>query len=173
MGSGFKCFCDKCGYSLDTMLGCGMQGHLVNEEETKRMKAGKYGEQGKRFFTDHPDGTVSTNYVVVKCNSCGELYNVYDFNLQIPEAEWEKAKKKLRDASARSDSKACKLQKEQVEQVLNKTYLVTLEKYEHKCKKCGGNAEIIENFHNLAQASKIDCPRCGNKLSTKGYILWD
>ena len=173
MGSGFKCFCDKCGYSLDVVFGMGMLGFKVREKETKKMKAGKYGEQGKRFFIEHPDGSVTTDYVVVKCASCGELYNVYDFDLQIPEPEREKAKKNLRDALDKGDPKACKLPKEQVERGLNWTDDVTLEKDEHKCKKCGGKAEIIEGFEDLAQTGKIDCSKCGNKLSTCDYILWD
>ncbi|SDB66646.1 hypothetical protein [Butyrivibrio sp. INlla16] len=173
MGSGFKCFCDKCGYSFDAMFGIGMMGFMVREKETKKMRAGKYGEQGKRFFMEHPDGSVTTNYVVVKCTSCGEFHNVYDFDLQIPEPKMEKSKQNLKEALDRGDPEACKLPKEHVERILNRTYYVTKEKYEHKCKKCGGKAEIVENFENLVQAGKIDCPRCENRLSTSDYILWD
>ncbi len=150
-----------------------MLGFKIREEETKKMKAGKYGEQGKRFFVEHPNGSVTTNYVVVKCASCGELYNVYDFDLQIPEPEMDRAKKRLSDALDRGDPKACKLPKEQVEGILNWADYVTLEKYEHKCKKCGGKAEVIEDFENLAQTGMIACPRCGNKLSTGHYMMWD
>ncbi len=173
MGRGFNCFCNKCGYNFDAMFGIGMLGYRVREKETKKMRAGKYGEQGKRFFIEHPNGSVTTDYVVVKCASCGELYNVYDFNLQIPEPEMDKAKKKLKDALDRGDPKVCKLPKNQVDRILNWTDYVTLEKYEHKCKKCGGKAEIIEEFEHLAQVGNVDCPRCGNKLSTGKYMLWD
>ena len=147
MGYGFECVCEKCGYSIDTMFGVGMLGYKVLEDETKKMRAGKYGEQGKRFFKEHPDGSVTVDYVVTKCMSCGELSNVHEFNLQIPEQE--------------------------IEKTLGWTENVTIEKYEHKCKKCGGKTEIIENFEELAQKGKIECPRCGNKLTTAGYYCWD
>ena len=173
MGCGFTCFCTKCDYSIQVSLGAGMVEDSINIEETQKMREGQYGEQGRRFLELYPEGAITTNMVVARCKSCGNLMNVYDFNLQIPEPKLEQAKVNLRNAIERGAPRALKLSRDQVKRMLDMTDYITKEEYIHICDKCGKTAYIVEDFEKKAQRKEIECPKCKEKLSTKRYYLWD
>ncbi len=95
MGEGYKCMCPTCGYSFYASLGRGMFYPMVVIEETEKMKAGAYGDQGKRFFEEHPDGKITCNNVVTRCNSCKNLEVKKDFNLLVMDSAFIQGKKRL------------------------------------------------------------------------------
>ena len=173
MGHGYKCFCKKCDYSFFASFGIGLSSPSTNDEETEKMRNGEHGEQGKRFFEENPDGAVTTNYVVTQCKSCGNLDCTYDYDLQIPTPELIKAKQNLKEALERKDPVALKIPPNYIDDILGRTSYITKEKFQHKCKKCGENADIVEDFEEKLRAGDIKCPVCGGKLSIGRYFMWD
>ena len=144
MGKGYICKCPECDYTLKAFLGVGMMYPMTVQEEMKKLKKGRYGEQGMRFFKDHPDGSITCENVVTRCTVCGNLEVKYDFNLLIPKSE-----------AANMDAG------------------YEVEKYNHFCKKCGNKAEIVDDFAEKLEQEKIICPKCKGKLFLSDYLCWD
>ena len=72
MGSGIIFQCPECGYSFDLMTGVGFLFPMIYAETVEKMKRGELGEAAKRFFDEHPDGTINCKNVVLRCENCGE-----------------------------------------------------------------------------------------------------
>ena len=173
MGAEFKCKCPKCGYSFYASLELGMPHPSVVEEETKKMKAGVYGDQGKRFFEEHPDGKITCYDVVIRCKSCGNLEVRKEFNLLVLYPAFIKAKRRVMEKIKAGDPDFNEGLIKWLDSMPVFLKYVLHESYNHFCSKCGSPAEIIEDFSELQHKRKIRCPECGKRLKEDRSILWD
>ncbi len=173
MGTDYRCICKSCGYEFDAFLGSGMMGFMVNEEETEKMRLGGYGEKGRKFFEEHPDGKISTDKVVTRCTSCGSLQNSYRFNFLIPRDDNRAAGNESKDSVSGKMQLSEEMLGDGDEDPVEEDAYIVYEKFDHRCDKCGGKAMIIEKFGKKAVNEKITCPECGKKLFVERQILWD
>ncbi|WP_026669345.1 hypothetical protein [Butyrivibrio sp. AE3006] len=173
MGRGYICKCEKCGYTLNASLGSGMFYPQLVKDEIENMKKGHYGEQGRKFFEEHPDGSISCESVVSRCTKCGNLEPVYDLNLMIPDPEIEQKRQTLMDGINRGDSKFTSLPEDMVRSIIEIKRYVFYEKYDHHCSKCGSKAEIIDEFIKELRQEKIICPECGGIIKEHQFLCWD
>ena len=153
MGTGYICKCPECGYTLEAFLGVGMMYPITMREEIKKLKKGRYGEQGMRFFKEHPNGSITCENVVTRCTACGNLEVKYDFDLLAPRSE--------------------AIDENQNEPITNMHFDYEVEKYHHFCKKCGNKAEIVEDFEKKLEQGEMICPKCEGKLFLSDYLRWD
>lgn len=173
MGNSYICKCNNCGYTLNASFGVGLMDTSVVADEIKTMKIGGYGEQGKRFFNEHPDGTITCNYVVTRCTKCGALESIYDFDLLIPDPELEPQRQMALKRIKAVDSKCKDVSGRIVKALTESIRYILYEKYEHFCSKCGNRVEIIEDFSYELKQGKIICPECGESLYQFRFLLWD
>lgn len=167
MGYGIHCECEKCGYGFSAMLGCGMLYPYQYCEAIDEMKAGKYGRQGVEFFEAFPDGAIDANYIVTRCTVCGELALVPDMTMYI-----------LKEGVSVEDveqwgvywlGKVCYSPID----IKNPALYELFEVYDHRCAKCGSEAEVIEDFSNELRAGNIKCPSCQSTLKATSFEQWD
>ncbi len=172
MGQIYICKCKDCGYTLTASLGLGMMYSSEKDDEIKKMKIGCYGDQGRNFFENHPDGSITCNHVVSKCTSCGNLESVYDFDLLIPNPELIPQKQMVHQGVDK-DHKYMRLAERSVRSLPENIRYVLYEKYDHACSVCGSKAEIIDDFVDELRQKKIICPKCGGSMHQFRYLLWD
>lgn len=72
MGESTQFRCPECGYDFAAFTGVGCAFPRVYAETVSKMKRGRLGATAKRFFEEHPDGAISCENVVMKCQKCGE-----------------------------------------------------------------------------------------------------
>ena len=159
MGDGFGVKCGKCGYEFDAFLGIGMLALTEHEKYVKKMKAGKLGPEGKKFFEDYPTGVVNTEHAIAKCSSCGNYDDVYDLTMYIP----YKNKEHL------ADKYGCIMESD-----IRGNYKKYMD-YPHKCSACGGSSRVLKEFEKEASEGVLKCPKCDGymKKILESYILWD
>lgn len=170
MGQGYGCTCNKCGYSFSANLGAGFLFPMVYKETVDAMKKGEYGEQGKKFFTEHPDGAIDCETVVARCKSCGEYGSVPNLTMYVPKKDYDPAKAapKGRWSVAFPFEGADYVSWSDLE-----TYYDVYEKYDHRCPECGGSAEIVEDFEKELDSGNLACTKCDGKLEVTDLIMWD
>lgn len=142
---------------------------MVYKETVDAMKKGEYGEQGKKFFEEHPDGAVDCETAVARCSACGEYGHVPALTMYVPKKDYDSSKIELKgiwsvafpfegaDYVSWSD--------------LEEFYDVH-EKYDHRCPECGGVAEIVD-FEKELEAGELACAMCDGKMEVTDLIMWD
>ena len=170
MGNGYICKCNKCDNTFRVLLGIGFNFPDIYWETVEKMKKGRYGEQGRIFFKNHPDGAVSCENIVACCTSCGEYLDIPELNMYIPKKDYDisKAEPKGRWSVA--------MPFEGEEYVswpdLEKHYNL-YEQYKHKCPKCHAVAEVIPDFEKKLFAGELMCAKCGGTLKPVNIFMWD
>lgn len=154
-----KCYtytCDHCGYEFEADIGIGFFGyHIFYPKLLEALKNGEYGEQGKVFFEEHPDGAFNGESVLGQCTKCKEYFSIRDLTLYLPERGNSFLKSKSWNAARNGDSL------DYVSFFDLKKYYFKYEEYHHICKKCGGDIKIID----ISQLEKDPtCPICKHKL---------
>ncbi len=87
MGEIFFLSCSECGYGKRLFLGCGMLYSRTYDAAIKAAKNGAFGKTYQNFFQEHPDGAINAEYVIMKCNNCGEYDDPKDLSLYVPKEE--------------------------------------------------------------------------------------
>lgn len=169
MGTGYGCTCNKCGYSYHANLGVGFMFPIVYKETVEAMKKGDYGVQGKKFFEEHPDGAIACETVIARCTECGECGQVSDLTMYVPKKNIHpNAKKHGRWSVAMPFEGAEYFTSWELDEEFD-----VYEKYDHRCPKCNGRAEIIEDFENKLESGKLGCTKCDGTMEITGMIMWD
>lgn len=173
MGSWYGAKCEKCGYQYGAFLGVGFTFPKLYEETVKKMKSGKFGKQGYKFFKNHPDGAITCNNIVVQCDDCGKLMTVPELDLYVPKDGFDSTKierigvwstafsGKGYDYISRSD--------------LHDHYKF-YEHYDHRCSTCRGHASVVEGFTERYDADvdrHVRCPKCGAMMEIECVGDWD
>lgn len=155
MGMAYGCKCENCGYKFGTWIDVGRGYPMVYRDVVKKMKAGEYGDQGKTFFEDAPDGAIDCRLIVAQCTSCGAYFGRERLDMYIPKDD-------------------CTLPEDENERIWNvKDYYELYDKYEHKCPHCGAKAEIVEDFEKKLFADDLKCGKCGSTMKIDDFAWWD
>ena len=74
MGQGLDVKCPSCGYKFGALLGEGKTTGYYAKKIQEEMKAGKYGEEGKRFISKACDDDIlDCQKIVFECKTCKDL----------------------------------------------------------------------------------------------------
>lgn len=173
MGESKQFRCPQCGYDFEAVTGVGFAFPQEYAETVAEMKHGGLGEEAERFFEEHPDGAISCENVVMKCESCGEydsresraMYVPKEgFVHRVPEGMWSVvAPFEGSDYVSPNELEAC--------------YDLYAE-YPHTCENCGGKmkpAEIfsVDDLGNETLIRPLICPHCGAEMEEAGTFFWD
>ncbi len=166
MGSVHRISCKKCGYNISINDGIGFLFPVVYRETVTKMKNGELGSQAKAFFEKNPDGAINCESTLVQCKECGEYFEAYDLSMYVPKPE-----NQILDYESDEDSN---IQMDYVmPRELEEKYDL-YEKFSHHCPKCGGEAEVVDDFLEKLENSELKCSCCGGELEgEKDVILWD
>lgn len=162
MGAVYKKTCIKCGFEFNTHTGGGFLFPLVYKETVQKAKDGELGKELQNFFSEHADGAVDVNYVVLCCEECCHLNNDMDLTMYIP-----KTKKPTMNAHGRWSVAMPFEGAHYVDLSDLEEYYTEFAKYPHKCEKCGGKMKKIDDDE------KLKCPKCKVPLKTESVYLWD
>ena len=152
MGNGKAFKCKACGERFNAMTGIGMLFPTVYKDTVKNIRSGKYGEDWKKFFEEHPNGVVNCEKELLICEECGVPKNEMNLSLYLPKEGAED------------------LPKLPFGDDLDEKYTLYM-KYPHTCDKCGGACNIV----NASKIKRVACPKCGGVMEEDmdGIILWD
>lgn len=169
MGTGYRCVCNKCGYSYHANLGVGFRFPAVYKETVAAMKKGDYGEQGKKFFEEHPDGAIACDAVVARCTECGKCMQVPDLTMYIPKkGSNPMAIKHGRWSVAMPFAESPYFTHRDLDE-----HFEIFSKFDHRCPKCNGKAEIIENFESMLKNGTLKCTKCDGTMKIAEMMMWD
>ena len=79
--------CPECGYDFAAVTGVGFLFPQVYAKTVSKMKRGRLGATAKRFFEEHPDGAISCENIVMKCQKCGEYDSRESLAMYLPNGE--------------------------------------------------------------------------------------
>ena len=79
--------CPECGYDFEAITGVGFSFPQVYAETVSKMKSGELGGEAQRFFTEHPDGAICCDYVVMRCENCGEYDSRESLAMYVPDGK--------------------------------------------------------------------------------------
>ena len=152
MGFGKAFKCKACGERFNAMTGIGMLFPTVYKDTVKDIRSGKYGEDWKTFFEEHPDGVVNCENELLICEECGVPKNEMNLSLYLP-------KEGVED-----------LPKLPFGDDLHEKFTL-YKKYPHTCDKCGGACNIVA----ASKIKRAACPKCGGVMEEdhESVILWD
>ena len=157
----FKC---KCGYSFTPFLGVGfMFVQQYNDVKESAIK-GEFGEELKAFFAEHPEGAINAEVVVGRCKKCGKYESFPNLSMYLP-INVEENEKGRWSVPVPSEGAAYVAPWD-----LEESYKL-YETYQHKCKSCGGDMDILTE-KDLVE-SGIICPECGKTIECGANIMWD
>ena len=173
MGESTQFRCPECGYDFAAFTGVGFAFPRVYAETVSKMKRGRLGTTAKRFFEEHPDGAISCENIVMKCQKCGEydsreslaMYVPKEgFAHQVPEGIWAFAAPfEGSDYVSPDELEVC--------------YDLYAE-YPHRCRNCRGKmkpAEIfsVDEYGNETLIRPLVCPHCGAEMEEYLHSFWD
>ncbi len=170
MGKSFSCECTKCGYEIYGDIGIGFLYPEVYKKTVEKIKRGELGNEIKNFMEAFENGAIDCENVMAKCTDCGECFQVQDLTMYVPKADYN-ARQMNKNRSwcvafpfHESDYVSpCDLKK----------YFEEFEKYDHRCPKCGGEAEIVKSFERKLLGGAIKCTKCGGDMKLTDIMLWD
>ena len=157
MGTCYRLSCGKCGYKFNAWLGSGMfSGFNITIDNSKNFfRDAKIDEDIQRFFDENPEGVIfgGSNYFGI-CVKCGNYQMVTSMTMYIPK-------------------EGCSLRAEDTA-IFFGDKIKSIQKYVHKCNKCGGELEIFSesDLHNSGENS-WKCPKCNTPMMLKWTGLWD
>ena len=151
MGSGKVFICSSCGERFSAMTGIGRLFPKIYEETVKKMRSGKYGDECKKFFKEHPDGAVNCEKELLICEECGVPKTEMNLSLYLP----KKGAKNIPEMPFGNDFRKFTLYAE----------------YPHKCDQCGGICNVVKS----SKIKRMTCPVCKGVMQEDpaGLILWD
>ncbi len=165
MGTQYRVYCSQCGYDTTLSLGVGFVFPEDFAEMQEKGKSGKFGDEIRDFFAEHPKGVMDSELMIGKCDKCGEYCSAPLNQMYIP-----KPLGKLREMICAVKS-VMPFRKGDITSysVLGSNYQLYKTHLPH-CEKCGGDMKMFEekNIENLLY------PHCGKQfLIPEISALWD
>lgn len=172
MGLDLMCECKKCGYSFEAPVGVGMLYPKVYCETVAKMKEGYFGKQGKEFFEAFPNGAISCENIVVKCNDCRQLMVVPELALYIPKDGYNPIKidRKIPWSSGFSGKDYEYVSFSELD-----NHYQLFEQYNHRCLNCNGHTSVVTGFTECMDENidrHVRCPKCGTVLKIDIIGIW-
>ena len=155
MGTQYRVHCPQCGYGATLALGVGFVFPEDFAEMQEKGRNGKFGDEVRDFFAEHPKGVMDSELVIGKCDKCGEYYSVPLIQMYIPKLS---GKSREMFCAVRS---VMPFRKENITSSselgsnyrLYKTHLPL-------CEKCGGDMKVFRE----KDIGKLSCPHCGKQF---------
>lgn len=115
MGLGIKFHCQTCNMRFQVMLGIGYLPFILNEEITKEIQNGDYGEEWKNLLASDKSHFIEAETAVYRC-SCGSWKNEDDIILYRinPETNRRNIVKKYIHHCTRCGKKMKKMREEEI-----------------------------------------------------------
>ena len=175
MGQGYSLGCKKCGYSISVNLDVGFLSPRVYEAVMEEARSGKLGETVQNFLTEHSDGALDCNQVLLQCSDCGALEPGIDLSMYLPKGKVEPRQKGIWSSAFSGEGYSYVIPGD-----LKDSYTLYA-RYDHVCEKCNGKMKIISQKDLELQerkapdhiTSSIPCPECKTSLTFEGMIMWD
>ena len=167
MGSGIRLECPNCGFNDTFYLGVGFSYPYVFAETMEAAKSGRYGKDLKRLLKKHPDAVLDPTVVLTHCPKCHLLRREMDLTAYVPKPGYDRSKEPKRIWSTVRPA-------EDVDYVSPSDFSLhytVLEKYDHRCEKCGTELELIREGE--LRQRQIPCRKCGEILRVSTDIMWD
>lgn len=149
------------------MTGFGRRAAETYNDIIRKMLDGELGDGPKMFFTENPEGIIDITRQSMKCTVCGNLESLERMSM-LGYID-DKAKRNCRRAVSRFKKELPDIEGFTTEYIRSASpkYFVEKKAFEHKCIKCGGKMEPLNDFRNAA------CPICGGKLAKYTEGFWD
>ncbi len=155
MGVIYEFKCSRCGYELEAWLGSGMLSGTITNANKHKYSKGKFGEDIRAFFDEHPDGILSSGgSYVFKCVECGELSCATEYAIFLPKDD-----KTLPPAPPHTIFLFPQCPN-------HRPYKNFVRHYE----KCGGKLAPV---HDEWSETPLECPRCHGTLWKEFAGVWD
>ena len=165
MGTQYMVHCPQCGYDATLTLGVGFVYPEDFAELQENGKCGKFGNEVKDFFVEHPDGVIDSELVIAKCDNCSEYYSAPLIQMYVP-----KQSRTLREIIDTIMSAAMPFRKPQIVSTLDLENYRLYKTFLSPCEQCGESMKMFLEKN----IGKLACPHCGNRfLIPEIYALWD
>lgn len=156
MGQGYMLECEN-GHRLDYHLGIGMLYPVVYEETINDINAGKYGEDLKDYFQQHPGAAINASRSLYVCTKCHHPHEALNLDLY------------CRKGDAKSEECWCYW-------CDDKGYDF-IRSYDHRCPDCGTSMILLEDdTEKIEENDSIQtlCPECNAPMQF-GFsgLMWD
>lgn len=170
MGKFVELKCKFCKYEIQIGFGIGMAFPRVYEQTITAAKNGELGEEIQNFLSENPNGAIDVSRVLAVCKTCGACEKVYDLTMYLPKENILQAEKN--NPGRWSVAMPFYNSKYVMPSDLKENYKV-FAAYPHKCKRCGGEVEIL-NEDDVQKLRKIKCPKCHSIRKMKAeFGHWD
>lgn len=170
MGSGIRCKCKSCGYETSVYFSVGFMFPDVYAETVKKMREGHFGEFSQKFFVEHPDGAVNCENIALVCPKCNRIGRGPDLTMYTPKPGYTLEKNVGRWSVALPFEGAAYVSPWDLVENYNE-----YAKFNHICPECGTQVLALDedSFAKKLKDGEILCPKCGDTLEKRGYIMWD
>ena len=177
MGRGYMLRCGKCGYGIAADLGVGYNFPSVYRKTMEAARTGRYGGAVRQFLEEHPDGTLSTERVLLRCSGCGSLQCGPDLSMYLRKPDVPRREQGRWSVAAPYEGA----------DYVSPMELEHEETYElyargNRCGKCGETMqpitddELEEQMRRHPQTrgqTEVRCPKCREWLRVESMLMWD
>ncbi len=172
MGMGYKFKCENCGYEFTAFFGVGFMYPKIYQETRTAVLIGKLGKEIQKFLQENPDGEISAEETFGRCTQCGNLENVTDLTMYLPK---ENSTASRKNDGIRWSGAMPFLDVDYVTPEAMKYKYKVFAKYPHKCKRCGGDMEILVEqwFNRITGNKELECPNCRTTLKLADVLMGD
>lgn len=179
MGMCYELECEKCGYRFYASFGVGFMYPQVYQETKTAALNGELGEEIQKFLQENPDGAVNASRIFGKCTKCGNLETVPDLTMYLPN---EKNPAPKKNPQERWSVAMPFYNADYVAPFDLQYHYKVFAKYQHKCKRCGGDLETFnEDVFKVSETNgklnldspKLKCPNCHAALNLIDLLRWD
>lgn len=151
LGRGYYFYCTKCKEEHFFYVGVGMLFPMVYKKTVENIKSGKYGKEWKSFFEKYPNGMINAYKEVYYCPKCHLAKSQLNLSFYKP---LDPNEPEVTDVSYQLDFSKYSLVKE----------------YTHICRQCDQN---MRNAARNIWLMPVNCPKCGERMTYGGKLLWD
>ena len=166
MGIGYRFTCSVCGLQYHISFGLGFLFPQVYRDTVTEILEGLYGDTWKNTWIKY-EGNIAVNAenYLFQCDQCGNWHQKKDMSLYrkkiklkpVDKSEWfYRRKESEKDFVTERD--------------LKKDYYL-IERYVHKCEKCGEEMTRIDA--KTYDGIEMSCPMCGKKNPVEMPYMWD
>ena len=167
MGSGIRLGCPNCGFNDTFYLGVGFSYPRIYSSTMEEAKKGRFGKKLYKLLKKHPDAVLDPTLVLTHCPKCHRLGRERDLTAYIPKPGYDRSKEPKKEWSFANPA----MDIDYVSPTDFKVDYIILEKYDHRCEKCGTELELIREQE--LGSRKIPCRKCGEILRVSTDIMWD
>ena len=164
MGMGYSYKCKKCGHKYSVFPGVGRMYPKVYRKKLDQIAEGAYGTEWMNLFQKTPYAAINAEEIIYICSSCNRWETGTDITLYVPNDPEIISKNRYGIKTVKKWGDVPYV----TSWDLKENYYV-LERYYHKCEKCG------RRMHKASQTEiqNLTCPKCGGPNTAEGTIMWD